>query len=1438
MTRTVGNRTHSVARNRYYLVASRVEDRFGNTVNYTYNADGNPTSIDSSDGRAITLTYVSGRLSSAMANGRVWRYEYWTGAYAGMLKTVVLPGTGAESWQYAYTGTLKPLEEAPWDGGSNASCSIRPARYVADFGVTVTHPSGASGAFQFHNKRHFRAGIHASECLQGVSEDPNWDTYYYVLNTPNYFDVMSLATKTLAGPALVARTWSYEYGGSNQALWGNRGSPAVYPCASCPTEKLVTVTNPDATTREYRYGFLYALNEGRLLGTTVRDQLGAVKRVETTTYMTEADAVAQTFFLRYGLIINGDDRSTAAVRPVTSQTIVQDGVTFTMAVNTGCQGASVYCFDVYGNPTRTTKSSSSSPTHARTAVTSYFHQTEKWILGQVASITCVAPASCINSTWPGGMELSRTTYNATFALPEHEYAFGKLKRSYVWNGATGTDQAGTLVSVADGGGNATQLSYWMRGVPTLVRHPGTLEVPAGATQSAVVDGNGWITSVTDESGATTGYQYDGTMGRLTRVNYPTEDPAFGVTWTATTSAFGPTGAAAYGLPANHWVHTVSTGNARKVIRYDALWRAVIEETYDNADPANTRTLLVRRYDAAGRLAFQSYPLRTTTNWSTVANGTTTRYDALGRATETSVPSTDPGATNGVFLTKVDYLAGFRQQVTSPNNTVTTTSFLAWDQPTTEYPMAIAHPEGAYTDIARDAFGKPTAIVRRDLLGALATTRNLVYRGDTQELCRTVEPETGSTVMEHDAAGNVAWSASGMSIGGTSLCSYGSVPVASRTLRSYDARNRLKSLSFPDGNGDQDWAYWPSGQPSKVTTWNIGFPGAEAKETINVYIYNKRGLLEAETVAVPAWYTFTVDHAYDGNGHVKKTTYPSGNAVDYTLNALGQPSALVPSGGTPYASQVTYHPNGAAERFVYGNGIEHTMDQNDRQLPRRSWMRKGGADHLDDAYAYDGNGNVTSIVDNRLGGSGRRTRTMTYDGLDRLQAVASNMYGAAGATYTYNVLDDLTRVKIGGTAARDHYYCYDNGQLTSIRTAACSGGGSTVHGLGYDVQGNLENKNGQHYRFDYGNRLREVDGVERYRYDAHGRRVLAMQFATGTVLSMYGQDGRLMYQKSDRTGQQSDYLYLGGSLVAIRDEPIGGGAASLKYQHTDALGSPVVVTNEAGTALETTEYEPYGKVLNRPVHDGPGYTGHVEDAATGLVQMQQRYYDPGIGRFLSVDPVTAYSSPVVQFNRYRYANSNPYRFIDPDGRCARATGSMICGGAAGMAAMATTAKAIPTGARAESKSLSGVPAAADRNDQKIVGNVNKGIEGARGRIDRAKDPVLNGAWNSTEWKWNPTDPELSGEKTAAYVNPALPQVVNVGRYFGRFADSTQMFDYHNASFVGGSSALTFAALHEFAHVVQAGVGTPGAVRERMANGFAYRRIHFTERGNFECDGCME
>ncbi|QSX80000.1 RHS repeat-associated core domain-containing protein [Lysobacter solisilvae] len=112
----------------------------------------------------------------------------------------------------------------------------------------------------------------------------------------------------------------------------------------------------------------------------------------------------------------------------------------------------------------------------------------------------------------------------------------------------------------------------------------------------------------------------------------------------------------------------------------------------------------------------------------------------------------------------------------------------------------------------------------------------------------------------------------------------------------------------------------------------------------------------------------------------------------------------------------------------------------------------------------------------------------------------------------------------------------------------------------------------------------------------------------------------------------------------------GGTASVTYfQHTDHLGSPVLITNRFAQPVRWNDYEPYGLPVGRDHADTPGFTGHVEDSASELLYMQQRYYDPAIGRFLSLDPVTANGNTGGNFNRYWYANDNPYRFKDPDGR---------------------------------------------------------------------------------------------------------------------------------------------------------------------------------------------
>ncbi|WAT15827.1 RHS repeat domain-containing protein [Xanthomonas fragariae] len=511
-------------------------------------------------------------------------------------------------------------------------------------------------------------------------------------------------------------------------------------------------------------------------------------------------------------------------------------------------------------------------------------------------------------------------------------------------------------------------------------------------------------------------------------------------------------------------------------------------------------------------------------------------------------------------------------------------------------------------------------------GPARAARSYVYDAN-QQLCKVIEPESGSTVMAYDAAGNVIWSASGLDLPSTTSCDLDAAAASGRqVVRTYDSRNRLKTLQFPDKNGNQDWSYTPDGLPAQVTTLN----DAGGSSFVNVYNYNKRRMMTSESSGQTGWYNWTIGYGYDANAALANQTYPTGLVIDYAPNALGQPTAVLDQAGTIYATGIDYYPNGAARQFTYGNGVSHSLVLNGRQMPQQ--VRDNNVASFE--YQYDANGNVTTIYDQQRGVG--YNRHMGYDGLDRLVEAGSGQFGGdSWNRYTYDVLDNILSAQLAGVSEKNYWYDAKN-RLTNV----VSNAGATTVGLSYDPQGNLNNKNGQAFTFDYGNRLRNVTGKESYAYDAYGRRTVAGGPTTLTP-QIYTQAGQLFYTEASGKGGV-EYIYLNGSLLATRN------AGAIKFQHTDALGSPIAVTDAAGQVVERTDYQPYGSPIGKTV-DGIGYTGHAMDGATGLTYMQQRYYDQELGRFVSVDPMAADSVFSANFNRYWYASNNPYRFTDPDGR---------------------------------------------------------------------------------------------------------------------------------------------------------------------------------------------
>ena len=1091
-------------------------------------------------------------LSITASDGRSISFGYDTGNRIASASTS--DGTRTLTWTYGgstggFTVTqpdgsrwqmdLGALKQTAFVDGDPA-CGLSTV-YEQPTTGTMTHPSGAAATFSMKTVRHGRK-------VSTTCSSQRWTWF------PKNFGVRALTSKTLSGPGMASSTWQYQYDTS----LGSEPS-----CTTCPNTKTVRVTDPRGYVTRHTFGIVSLVNDGQLL--QLDEGWNGTSAVRTTTYRFR-DKAAGPYPSPAGYSPNprSDALQSLYHTPLDQGIVTQQGVNFTWQANS---------FDTFALPLAVTRLSGLG---SKSETTAWENNLGKWVLGQVKSVTDGS-----------GLVQELHEYDATTASRTASHRFGLLQERYTYDAADGT-----LYQRLDPLNRATKHTNYMRGIAQTITHPD------GAVDSAVVNNIGLVTSLTNaETNLATSYGYD-LMGRLSSIVYPNEP---NLSYHPTTQAFEPVPAAEYGLAPGHWRQTVSTGNARTVRYFDALWRERLSHSYDLANPAGTGSAVETRYDADGRKVFASYAQRNPSPIDTALPGSAWAHDALGR-----VFAQYQDSELGVLSTSTTYLAGFQRRVTNPRGHVTTTSFHAWDQPSEEAIAGIAAPEGVSVSILRDVFGKPSSITRSG--AGLSATRSYVFDAH-QRLCKTVEPESGATVQGYDAANNLAWRASGLSAG--TACGAIVAPASTITY-GYDARNRLKDTSYGDASPAIGRSYMADGLPSQV--WSAG--------STWTYAYNNRRLLVSESLAYGVG-SYSFGRGIDAYGNLASLAYPGGPTVTYDPDALGRPRQV-----SGYASNASYHPNGAIAGYTLLNGIVHTSTQNTRGLPLL-WRDAGV---VQDAYAFDANANVASIADQQEGLS---SRSLGYDGLDRLTS-ASGVWGAG--SFGYDALDNL-RTSAVGARSLSHNIDAATNRLSSLS-------GSLSIGFGYDANGNISTRGSQTYSFDIGNRLNSAPGKASYAYDGHGRRTWVGYADGSSKVQVYGLGGKLLYTRHSTQGD-TRHIFLGDRLIAEANSLSGS-----SYSHTDALGSPVAKTNGAGALLSRTRYEPYGATAAGTNPTGIGFTGHVNDADTGLVQMQQRYYEPLAGRFLGVDPVTTDANTGSSFNRYVYGNNNPYRYTDPDGRAPR------------------------------------------------------------------------------------------------------------------------------------------------------------------------------------------
>ena len=256
------------------------------------------------------------------------------------------------------------------------------------------------------------------------------------------------------------------------------------------------------------------------------------------------------------------------------------------------------------------------------------------------------------------------------------------------------------------------------------------------------------------------------------------------------------------------------------------------------------------------------------------------------------------------------------------------------------------------------------------------------------------------------------------------------------------------------------------------------------------------------------------------------------------------------------------------------------------------------------YEYDGGGNIVSKKEYAYTtgelGEVQRTVTYGYDAVwkDKLtsydgQSIASD---AIGNPLTWRDGLSLT---------------WSNGRQL---TGASKDG--TALSFGYNADGL---------------RLHKTVGTVRTDYEWDGSALLAEQTGSDKILYLYDGSGLIGFK---RNGTTYTYVYNGlGDVMEILDS---SGNAVVSYLY-DAWGAPISITGPMASTLG----------VQNPIR----YRGYYYDTETGLYYLQNRYYDPVVGRFINADSLLGANGDLMSYNLYAYCSNNPVNMSDPSGLCA-------------------------------------------------------------------------------------------------------------------------------------------------------------------------------------------
>ena len=492
----------------------------------------------------------------------------------------------------------------------------------------------------------------------------------------------------------------------------------------------------------------------------------------------------------------------------------------------------------------------------------------------------------------------------------------------------------------------------------------------------------------------------------------------------------------------------------------------------------------------------------------------------------------------------------------------------------------------------DLLGKPSKLTATINQTPLSNNYSNTY--DKLGQLKSSVNSLGTKTMDYDLDGNLAHVTS---YDGNTDYTYDennnvkTVTINKVTLsKSYDGMHNLLSITQGDkDNSTINYAYTNTSLLSKVT-----YPDGK----VIAYTYYDNGLLKTKTNA----FGVVTSYQYDNNGRIKSIiTLDSSLSYGYAdknLNA-GKKGRLKTVTLINKAGQVLKHNysydgwgNIASDKITQGTNqsvVTYTRDSlqrlaaenitstlNSSSLNMDKTFKYDGLNHLlsskaiykgnsdltvNESYSYDQDGNVTDYTNNES------TTHYTYKN-DQLIAVNGQpiTYDAAGNmkndpdgnTYTYNSLNQLTKVSNNNTPITSYDY-YADGLLSS----------------------KLANNNTLSFYYDNGH----ADGITSKDISGKEDSTSFMLSSDGSIIATY------------KGNVSNYYLSAGNSTVGMLGES-GNLTNSYKYQGY-------------GSVTSDKTPDPAQSFL---------WNGEYTDNDTGLVYLRARFYNPKLMRFMNADTV--------------------------------------------------------------------------------------------------------------------------------------------------------------------------------------------------------------------------